>query len=414
MKKLFYLLLWLLKTRRFTDKDALCKHQEKQLKRLFASIEHGFYPNKQQLADFPIINKKLFMANFQQINRFGISAEEALAFAVEAENSRDFSPKLRQITVGLSSGTSGNRGLFLASDKEVGQWAGYMLKRMLPRPLWQKHRIAFFLRANSNLYESVKNPWIDFTYFDLLKPLEQHINALNQMAPTIVIAPAQVLVLLAQSPQLSIQPIKIISVAEVLEAQDKALIEARFKQVLHQVYQCTEGFLAHTCEHGNLHLNEDIVLIEKEFIDQASGRFVPIVTDFNRMTQPVIRYRLDDILQLDNTPCACGSAFTRIKKIEGRCDDILHMQGLNGEAYRLYPDFIRNAVIAIGPALHEYCLIKHGQQLLIHLEPLSVQPQLEQALQSLYQKHQLKPLAHHYLPYTQKPLDQKRRRVFEQ
>lgn len=90
------------------------------------------------------------------------------------------------------------------------------------------------------------------------------------------------------------------------------------------------------------------------------------------------------------------------------------MQRLNGQAYRLYPDFVRNAVIAIGPALQEYCLIKRGQQLLIHLEPLSAQPQLEQALQALYQKHQLKPLEHHYLPYTQKPLDQKRRRVFEQ
>ena len=40
-----------------------------------------------------------------------------------------------------------------------------------------------------------------------------------------------------------------------------------FCKKIHQVYQCNEGFLAHTCEKGNLHFNEDFLIIEKEYLD---------------------------------------------------------------------------------------------------------------------------------------------------
>nr|MBT2175989.1 CoF synthetase [Streptococcus mitis] len=94
---------------------------------------------------------------------------------------------------------------------------------------------------------------------------------------------------------------------------------ATFKQTVHQVYQCTEGFLATTCKQGTLHINEDLVHIEKEYLDQEKGIFVPIITDFMRKTQPIIRYRLNDILIEKKTPCSCGSPFLALERIDGRC-----------------------------------------------------------------------------------------------
>ena len=44
-----------------------------------------------------------------------IFKKEAEDFAIMAEKTRIFSPKLKGITVGLSSGTSGKRGIFLVS-----------------------------------------------------------------------------------------------------------------------------------------------------------------------------------------------------------------------------------------------------------------------------------------------------------
>ncbi len=60
----------------------------------------------------------------------------------------------------------------------------------------------------------------------------------------------------------SVRPDKVYAVAEVLEIADERRIAAGLGQrTIHQLYQCTEGFLAHTCAHGVLHLNEDGVVV---------------------------------------------------------------------------------------------------------------------------------------------------------
>ena len=118
-----------------------------------------FTQKKSGFDAFPIINKAIFMANFDSINTVNIELEEALAVAIKSEENRDFSPTIKGITAGLSSGTSGNRGVFLASEKERAYWVALVLDRVLGFSL-KKRSIAFFLRANSNLYDSVKLLWI--------------------------------------------------------------------------------------------------------------------------------------------------------------------------------------------------------------------------------------------------------------
>ena len=404
-------------TRDYTERAALEVHQQKQLDRVLNNHNSRFYPHSPKLQDYPVINKRIFMQHFADINAYGISEKDALSVALKAEESRDFSPVFqttsgKEITVGLSSGTSGNRGIFLVSPEESALWAGYMLKRMLPRPYLARHSIAFFLRANSNLYTAVKSPLIRFEFYDLLEALDAHIPRLNAQKPTILIAPAQVLQQLARHPDLAIHPKKIISVAEVLEPQVKTRIEQRFGTPVHQIYQCTEGFLAHTCAYGNLHLNEDMVYIEKDWIDRESGRFAPIITDFNRKSQPVIRYRLDDVLIANDPPCPCGSAFARISAIEGRCDDILDARTANGEPYALYADFIRRAMIS-DDLIQEYRVEQHGKALHIFLTPDTEQTRTAATrnLDRLWQTLQIRPFDYIFQPEQTRPLHQKRRRV---
>jgi putative adenylate-forming enzyme len=412
MFKKIKILIEFLTTHKYTNRKKLDILKKKKLLHILQNHNTNFYPTSSKLEDFSIINKKIFMENFNNINTHNITFEKASAVAYKAESSRDFTPKIGEVSVGLSSGTSGNRGLFLVDENESARWAGYILKRMLPTPLLQNHKIAFFLRANNNLYESVQSRFIEFNFFDLLIPIGKHIKNLNTMQPTILIAPAQVLKLLAQNDILKINPIKIISVAEVLDDDTKKIVENRFKQIVHQVYQCTEGFLAHTCKDGHLHINEDLVEIEKEWIDKSSGRYSPIITDYHRSSQPVIRYKLDDILIDDDTPCSCGSVFRKIKKIEGRCDDILNMQTLEHQPYLLFPDFIRRAIGRINQ-LQEYKIIKEKEVLHIYLRPLSLKNDVENLLQELYKTHQIKALQHNYFDYEDKPLDIKLRRVYE-
>jgi putative adenylate-forming enzyme len=408
--KKFKIIKQFFSTKDFTNREKLDRYKAKKLQNLLLHLESKFYPNSTNLEDYPIINKKIFMDNFEKINSKNIKYDQAIHIALKAENSRDFTPKIKGVTVGLSSGTSGSRGIFLVSEDETALWAGYILRRMLPKPILQQHKIAFFLRANSNLYETVNSSLISFQFYDLMIPLKQHVKQLNQTQPTILIAPAQVLRLLTQDKALNIKPKKIISVAEVLEDDDKYIIENRFKQIVHQVYQCTEGFLAHTCQYGNLHLNEDIVHIEKAWLDKEHTRFSPIITDYNRTSQPVIRYKLDDILLIDNKPCPCGSAFQKIKKIEGRCDDILKMITVDNQAYDLFPDFISRAIISVD-GIVEYKVIKTDDKLNIYLQPLECKDKVDISLKTLYKTHNLRPLKHKFLEYEQMPLQNKRRRV---
>jgi len=322
---------------------------------------------------FPLINKKIMMDNFDTLNTVGVKKEEAFSVALQAEASRDFTPTINDVTIGLSSGTSGNRGLFLVSPEERISWAGTMLARLLPGSLLRAERVAFFLRADSNLYRTVQGKKLQFKFFDLLNPLTQHIEELHDYTPTLLVAPPSMLRMLADAINsgdlwLTTMPHKVIAVAEVLDPLDRQHIEAAFNQRVHQVYQCTEGFLATTCRYGTLHLNEDVVAIEKEYIDRESGKFVPIVTDFSRYSQPIVRYRLDDILT-EAPPCRCGSIYTAIQSIEGRCDDCFYLPSLTGTQQLLpvFPDFISRAIMAAPHVLAYYALQKSPAEIEIRL-----------------------------------------------
>lgn len=356
--------------RRFTRRDQLLAWQHQKVCQFLEKIlpKSKFYRDYYQgLAianwqQFPVIDKSIMMENFDTLNTVGIQKQAAFSLAAEAEKTRSFRATLAGYTVGLSSGTSGNRGLFIVSQAEQQAWAGTILAKALPEFILTPQKIAFFLRANSNLYETVQGQRIQFEYFDLFDPLASHFDRLNSLAITILVAPPSMLRLLAdaqRSGQLNLSPKKVISVAEVLDPLDEAYIQASFGQPVHQLYQCTEGFLASTCHHGTLHLNEDLLVIQKEYLDQAAGKFMPIITDFNRTTQPIIRYRLDDILTERKTPCPCGSVLTAIDHIEGRRDDIFWLPHLTDETLiPVFPDFIRRSILLAAEEIAEYRVVQ--------------------------------------------------------
>jgi putative adenylate-forming enzyme len=317
------------------------------------------------IEDFPIMHKQTFMENFTTINTRGIEFKNAMQVAIDAENSRDFAPMINGITVGLSSGTSGNRGLFLASENERALWVAAVLDRIIGFKL-KKRKVAFFLRANSNLYNAVASKLLRFEFYDLMIPVEKHLQSLIELQPNILVAQPSCLIELAkyiELKQLQITPEKIISVAEVLYPEDKDYLEQTFNQKIHQVYQCTEGLLASTCQEGNLHFHEDYLIIEKKYLDEDQTRFHPIITDLMRSTQPVVRYELNDIVhELKN--CPCGLKSTAIAQIEGRSDDKLTFIDKNNKAISIYPDFFRRAIILADAKIQHYMLIQKSKNLL--------------------------------------------------
>ncbi|MDW4780506.1 nitrate reductase subunit alpha [Escherichia coli] len=223
-----------------------------------------------------------------------------------------------------------------------------------------KERVALFLRADNNLYQSVNNRWLSLDFYDLLAPFQAQLKLLQQRAPTIIVAPAQVLRALAlevMAGELTLKVKKVISVAEVLEPQDRELLRNVFHNV-GEIYQATEGFLASTCRCGTLHLNEEFVHIEPQWLDEH--RFVPIVTDFTRTTQPIVRYRLDDVLVASEQPCPCGSATMAIARIEGRQDDQLQLPTRSGDIQTVFADACSRVLAMTLPLTVDYRLLQTG------------------------------------------------------
>lgn len=358
-------LMWYIiyKLRRFKSRESLERYQQKKIKKHLKFVcDNSEYYKKYKgnsLDEFPVIDKSEMLKNFTEINTYGISLNEAMLFAIDGEKSRDFSTKLKGLTVGLSSGTSGQRGCFLVDEDDISKWAGYVLAKLLPRGILGKYKIAFFMRADSNLYEKVKSNRIQFKFFDITSDMKESLEYIKEWKPDIIVGQPSVLLEIKD-----VKPEKVISIAEVLEECDAEKIKNNLGvDVIHQVYQCTEGCLGVTDREGTIRLNEDVVYIEKQYIDEH--RFIPIITDFTRRAQPIIRYRLNDILvESDNK----DSMFTGIQKIEGREDDVFIFKGINGNTVKVFPDSIRRCIMLSGEVKEYRCVQESIDRVIVYCD----------------------------------------------
>jgi putative adenylate-forming enzyme len=298
--------------------------------------------------DLPVIDKSVLMSDFAAFNRLGLTSDDGWAMF------EGRFPQKPGFAVGASTGTSGNRGLYVISDNERYEWLGVILAKTLPRFPLESARIALVLPLNSALYKAANLPGLSLRFFDLHDGLEAILPAVSKYAPDTVIAPPKVLRALAEN-DVPLTLKRVFSGAEVLDPLDRAVIEDRFKVTVREIYMATEGLLGVACEHGTLHLAEDAVRFEWEQPAPGSDLAAPIVTDFSRTTQAMCRYRMNDLLRLSSTPCRCGSPLQAVEAIEGRCDDLLV---LNGKT--VTPDILRNAIVDADRRITDFRLRQTG------------------------------------------------------
>lgn len=106
------------------------------------------------------------------------------------------------------------------------------------------------------------------------------------------------------------------------------------RETFQRVYQCKtfdswSGLeacgLVSECEHGSLHISPDLGLIEllnEKGRPVAPGEVGEVVcTGFVNYDQPLIRYRIGDLMRLGDKACACGRDMPVIKEIVGRIED---------------------------------------------------------------------------------------------
>ena len=93
--------------------------------------------------------------------------------------------------------------------------------------------------------------------------------------------------------------------------------------------------------------------------------------DEDRKTQPIIRYRLNDVIISTNQKCDCGLPFMVIDEIEGREDDIFIFEGVNGKDVLVHGDFISRCLVYVDDIL-EYRVFQVSKQLIqIYIDTIS-------------------------------------------
>lgn len=318
--------LW--RTRRAMRKSAVELAQDRQ--RLWARLQPWIARTPalspywgRRLSEFPIFDPKDLRADYGAWNSTGSSDAQLRQLANAAETGA----AAAGLTAGWSSGTGqGNRGLFLANTSERADYVGQSLARLLPgRELFRKQRLALHLRASNSLYSDVRGGRFAFRHVPLEVTQAEAMDALTRFSPTILIAPPHRLLDLAKA-GLRLPHLRyLFSGSEPISDGETDYLEEAFGIRPRGIYQATEGFLAAECGHGRLHLNEHAIEFEMEPVANTRG-FRPIITDLRRVSQPIVRLRGDDFLELDPDPCPCGFGGRVILPPQGRINDLWHVR----------------------------------------------------------------------------------------
>jgi len=329
----------------------------------FYNLFRGY--NQKDVWSLPITNKKLMMENLSDYNTLGFTKHDMNNFCLEIEKTQNYNRRFHGYNLAMSSGTSGNRGIVITSPQEEKYLQAALFARFpLPRVL--KIKWAFILRVSTPAF-NVSKFGQRMTYISQLNTLENIKNQLEELNPNILSAPPSMLHILAKevnASRLNLKPKRIVSYAEVLSPEVKDEIEQIFGVKVHQIYQCSEGPIAMSCKHGNLHLNEDLIYVQTLDFDGKPAYpgetcYKMIITDLNKRSQPIIRFELDDSIIISDSSCRCGSSFRVIEKILGRTDDLFWAQRKDcDELQCIFPDYIRRAIITSSDKIEDYQAIQ--------------------------------------------------------
>ncbi|NOT34805.1 MAG: phenylacetate--CoA ligase family protein [Candidatus Eisenbacteria bacterium] len=115
-----------------------------------------------------------------------------------------------------------------------------------------------------------------------------------------------------------------VTTAEVLKEHQRARIGEVFGCPVVNSYGCAEvGIVGIECEQGRLHIPIESVVVET--LPGSDGYDEVLLTDLMNEAQPVIRYRIGDLVKREEDTCPCGRGLPVLGQILGRAGDTLEL-----------------------------------------------------------------------------------------
>jgi phenylacetate-CoA ligase len=273
-----------------------------------------------------------------------------------------------------TGGTTGRKGIFVYNRDEWRQCLTAFLRwselaGVRPR-LGRRMRVATVgatspLHMTARFATSIDLGVYALRQLDARTPLCEIVTALNEHCPEQLVAYSSMASLLALEQlegRLRISPRVVCTSSEVRTEEMTANIRAAWGVEPFDLYGTTESLYAGDCgHHQGMHVFEDLGLME--VVDQR-GDPVPdgvagaklLITSFIKRTQPVLRYEISDMVALTRNPCLCGRPLARMVSLEGRSDDVLRMEGADGQSIAVHPLTLRSPMAAL-PELRQYKIV---------------------------------------------------------
>jgi len=300
-----------------------------------------------KLTDLPPTTKELLMENFTDtLTVDDVDFDEVKAFIEDPSRIGEFY-KNKYVLV-HTSGTTGIKGYFVYSK---GGWAMiqalYLQRcrrdtRVFPdiiTRIFNPIRYAMIIPVGGHyatlLAERISPSKLKGVYYrikllSILDPLDKVLAELNEFQPEMLHGYPTYMEKLAYEKikgSLNISPEFVSVASETLTDQARALLERAFGVQVANYYGTTECVqLAFECEHKRMHLHQDWAFMEP--VDEDDNPVPPgveshhvLITNLYNPVQPIIRYRLDDVVVWEaDQRCECGSPLP-VVRIIGRAYD---------------------------------------------------------------------------------------------
>lgn len=328
-----------------------------------------------RLEDLPIVTKSVMMENF---DRFVTDPRVRLGeirewIAYKNNYGKLYLNKFLPIPTSGSSGEYAlviydrhaleliQAGLFARHPLQAKRSVYGQTKMLASLLLGRKARMAVIAVPHGNLGVMAKTApafhrlFVEVKVISLFDPIEKIVEVLNQFQPDRLVSNSFFWAILAQEQlagKLNIgfnRPI--LSMAgggEPLTEHVSGLARQAWNVAIQDDYGAVECyFMAASCQKfGNLHIMSDLCILE-----MVDGNYHPVpqgeygekvlLTNLANLTQPIIRYEIDDIAGYADQSCECGLAFPTLLPVQGRQSDFLYFRKPQGGYERFHPYRLR-------------------------------------------------------------------------
>ncbi len=333
------------------------------------------------LADLPIIDKAEFVDRFDDIVTDSRLKRDELFSHMESSDGDDLI--LGRYRVMSTSGSTGRPGLFVFDRPD---WqavvAGFLrftrgagLTPRLPR-----RRFAYIGPPKGNPMSRRMSATMDIglqknLMLPATAPLHELVEALEDFRPTTLGGFPTIVAMLAREQiagRLEIRPDRVGCGSELLTTDMRATIREAWGLEPFDVYGLTEaGILGGDCErHQGIHLYLDhmaVEVVDTELQPVPDGEVgdAMLITSLDNHVQPTLRIVVTDRVAIDPDPCPCGRPFPLLRAVEGRADDVLHLEGTGGHPVPVHP--LQFGPVAAAREVREFQIVQEGPALRVRL-----------------------------------------------